>query len=164
MEYLTKLLKFTMRRAGIFTKSNTLENWIYILAYCTHVLNSRPLNLRLQDQLETMEVLTPNKLVFGSQIQSPSNTDIDISSVKLYKQLNILDQQLKSWKSIWYESYLQESKRFSKWKHPTSLLDVGDIVYITDHQNVETNFMSFGVIAEKLNPRTFVVKYIKKNL
>ena len=114
VESLHKLLKLTMRRAGIFTKSNTLENWIYILAYCTHVLNSRPLNLRLQDQLETMEVLTPNKLVFGSQIQSPSNTDIDISSAKLYKQLDILDQQLKSWKSIWYESYLQESKRFSK--------------------------------------------------
>ena len=162
VESLHKLLKLTMRRAGIFTKSNTLENWIYILAYCTHVLNSRPLNLRLQDQLETMEVLTPNKLVFGSQIQPPSNTDIDISSVKLYKQLNILDQQLRSWKSIWYESYLQESKRFSKWKHPTSSLDVGDIVYITDHQNVETNFMSFGEIAEKLTPRTFVVKYIKK--
>ena len=32
VESLHKLLKLTMRRARIFTKSNTLENWIYILA------------------------------------------------------------------------------------------------------------------------------------
>ena len=55
-----------------------------------------------------------------------------------------------------------ETKKWTKWKNPSTKVDVKDVVLILDHLNKETSFPALGTIEEKVSERTFKVSYVKK--
>ena len=126
-------------------------------------MNSRPINLEYASGLESLVILTPNKLMFGSK--SDLNNHInhgELEGIKLFESLHQLDKQIESWKRIYLDTYIQGARKFSKWQFSNGTLSKEDLVLIVDHINPETNHCSIGRVKEIKSDRTFLIEYVKK--
>ena len=155
-------LKRTLKRANIFNHSYKFHQIYHLCHFLTYNINSRPLNIRYANN--SLLVLNANKLLRGEcqGFANHSSLQINLDGNKRYKRLNELENQLNVWFSIWKNSYLENSKKITTWKEPSSQqLKLGSIVLIRDHTSKETGYFSFGEIIEVVSPRTFRVEYVK---
>ena len=158
-----KVLKATFRRAQIFKHRLNISDWEHVLASSEHLVNSRPINLKYASGLESLVILTPNKLMFGTK--SDLNNHInhsELEGIKLFESLHQLDKQIDSWKRIYLDTYIQGARKFSKWQFSNGTLSTEDLVLIVDHINPETNHCSIGRVKEALSNRTYLLEYVKK--
>ena len=87
---------------------------------------------------------------------------MDLGSKRLFQGLRKLETELQEWRTYWQHSYLQEMKKFNKFKQTKYPLKVGSVVLITDHLNKETGLPALGAVVEILSDRSFIVSYCKK--
>ena len=163
VESMHKVLKATFRRAQIFKHRLNISDWEHVLATSEHLVNSRPINLKYASGLESLVILTPNKLMFGTK--SDLNNHInhsELEGIKLFESLHQLDKQIDSWKRIYLDTYIQGARKFSKWQFSNGTLSTEDLVLIVDHINPETNHCSIGRVKEALSNRTYLLEYVKK--
>ena len=126
------------------------------------MLNNRPLSVKfIQENLLT---LTPNKLLYGQRRgEYPEDLTLDVQNNRLYQDLNKLEVSLEEWKKVWSKSYLEELQKFLTFKNSGRReLKLGSVVLISDHLNKTTKFPALGQVVEILSPRTFKLKYVKK--
>ena len=126
------------------------------------MLNNRPLSVKfIQENLLT---LTPNKLLYGQRHgEYPEDLTLDVQNNRLYQDLNKLEVSLEEWKKVWSKSYLEELQKFLTFKNSGRRgLKLGSVVLISDHLNKITKFPALGQVVEILSPRTFKLKYVKK--
>ena len=70
---------------------------------------------------------------------------------------------MEEWKKVWSKSYLEELQKFLTFKNSGRRgLKLGSVVLISDHLNKITKFPALGQVVEILSPRTFKLKYVKK--
>ena len=91
-----------------------------------------------------------------------SELSMDLGSKRLFQGLRKLETELQEWRTYWQHSYLQEMKKFNKFKQTKYPLKVGSVVLITDHLNKETGLPALGAVVEILSDRSFIVSYCKK--
>ena len=162
VESMHKILKLTFKRAGIFKRRLHISDWNYVLASAEQTLNSRPLNLKYMNGLEFSVVLTPNKLMYGSNGNGPGSPE-DLSKEKLYSILGNLDKDIAAWKRIYMDTYIQGARKFSKWLFSGESLKVGDVVLVSDHLNKDTGYPALGCVTGTRSERTFEIEYIKSS-
>ena len=161
VERLHRSLKQSLRRADIMYRTHDIGKWNFILAKIGQTLNDRPLNIRFVQ--ETFNVLTPNKLIFGSrQNYYPANIDLNLSGHRLYEQLDSLEKSVNHWRDLWTRTYLIEVSKYVTFKTKTRDLRVGDVVMISDHKNSASSTNTLGQIVEVLSERTMRLKYVQR--
>ena len=160
-ESLHRILRLNLKRSGLTKGSKySIPQWNYIASTMTHQINQRTLSLKYMN--ENLLSLTPAKMIFGMSQGSLEKMNLDLANRKLFQNLRRLEAELDEWKTLWHHTYLQEVKKFSKWCSEKNPLDVGSVVLITDHLNLETGQPALGVVKAKATDRTFTVSYCKK--
>ena len=129
VESMHKVLKATFRRAQIFKHRLDISDWEDVLANSEHLVNSRPINLGYASVLESLVILTPNKLMFGtkSDLNNPINHG-ELEGIKLFESLHQLDKQIESWRRTYLDTYIQGAREFSKWQFSNATLSTEDLV------------------------------------
>ena len=97
-------------------------------------MNNRPL-IYLYDDVN-QEVLTPNKLLFGRNLETNApNYDVKIES-DLSKRMKYTDTLLEQWWNRWHAEYLTELREYQKLKCKNQIVipHVGDIVLVGDEK------------------------------
>ena len=158
-ESLHRIISLIMKRTNIFKKSFSVSQWNFIVAKIQFALNSRVLNIRYENN--SLQSVTPINLVFGNRKELfPANLHMDLSGNKLFRNFESLEQELKAFRNLWFSTYGQSLKNWTKWKKSNSeQLKVGSIVLVLDKLNKETNFFVIGRIVEILSERTFKIEY-----
>ena len=161
IERLHRELKRTIKRSNLHHKTFETAEFIHLCHYFTYVINNRPLNLKYSHQ--TVTVLTSNKLVFGNKqnVFNPEKIDLNLEDNRLYRRLAELEDQLKAWRHLWRQSYLTQTKLFTKWQKKDDPLPINSVVLIKDHFNSENGYNSFGTIKDVISPRTYLLEYVK---
>ena len=161
IERLHRELKRTIKRSNLHHKTFEVSEFTHLCHYLTYVVNNRPLNLKYSHQ--TVTVLTSNKLVFGNRqnVFNPEKIDLNLEDNRLYRRLADLEDQLKNWRNLWRESYLTQTKLFTKWKKKDDPLPKNSVVLVTDHFNTENNYNTIATVNENISPRTYLLDYIK---
>ena len=106
-------------------------------------------------------------MVFGSQqnFYDQERLNLNLENIKLYDRLQKLESNLKAWFALWKNTYLQNTIKMTKWqKNDKMTLTPGSIVLIKDHFNSENGYNAIGEIESCISPRTFCVRYVKKQL
>ena len=158
-ESLHRIISLIMKRTNLFKKSFSVSQWNFIVAKIQFALNSRVLNIKYENS--SLQSVTPINLVFGNRKELfPANLHMDLSGNKLFRNFESLEQELKAFRNLWFSTYGQSLKNWTKWKKSNSdQLKVGSIVLVLDKLNKETNFFVIGRIVEILSERTFKIEY-----
>ena len=115
-----------------------------VLKGIENIVNKRPL-IYLYDDVN-QEILTPNKLLFGRNLEIVAPND-DIETEKdLSKRAKYTDNLLEHWWNRWHDEYLTELREYHKFKSGRRLVipQVGDIVLGKDK-----NVRSASVLMKK---------------
>ena len=102
-------------------------------------------------------------MVFGNR-QNVFNTekmDLNLEDNKLYRRLADLEDQLKVWRNLWRQSYLIQTKHFTKWQNKDDPLPEDSVVMITDHFNSENGYHTIATVKDNISPRTYILNYVK---
>ena len=158
-ESLHRVISLIMKRSNLFKKTFNISQWSFIVAKIQFTLNSRILNIKYEN--ETLKSLTPINLVFGNRKELfPGNLEINLSQNKLFRNFESLESELNAFKRLWFHTYGQSMKHWTKWKTSNSdQLKIGSVVLVLDKLNKETNFFVIGKIVEILSERTFKIEY-----
>ena len=161
IERLHRELKRTIKRSNLHHRTFKMSEFTHLCHYLTYIVNNRPLNLRYSHQ--TVTILNSNKLVFGNR-QNVFNTekmDLNLEDNKLYRRLADLEDQLKVWRNLWRQSYLIQTKQFTKWQNKDDPLPEDSVVMITDHFNSENGYNTIATVKDNISPRTYILNYVK---
>ena len=160
-EALHRVLRLNLKRSGLTKGSKySIPQWNYIASFMTYQINQRPLTIKYLN--ENLLSLSPSKMIFGMSEGYSSELSMDLGSKRLFQGLRKLETELQEWRTYWQHSYLQEMKKFNKFKQTKYPLKVGSVVLITDHLNKETGLPALGAVVEILSDRSFIVSYCKK--
>ena len=111
-----------------------------------------------------MCILTPAHLIFGSRKGIfPRNMELREES-RLFNSLAHLDRQILAFETVWFTTYGNELLKWTKFKHKSRSLAVGDVVFMLDKINTETKQPTLGIIKEVHSDRTFTIEYQKKTM
>jgi hypothetical protein len=113
---------------------------------------------------DSMCILTPAHLIFGSRKGVfPRNMELREES-RLFTSLANLDRQILAFETIWFTTYGNELLKWTKFKHKSRSLAVGDVVFMLDKINTETKQPTLGIIKEVHSDRTVTIEYNKKTM
>ena len=159
-ESLHRVLRLNMKRSRLSKQHRyTLAQWNYIASYLTFTVNQRPLSIVYQD--EVLKNLTPACLIHGKR-KVDTSTDLNLDNPRLFGSLQKLENELKTWNEMWAQAYLVEILNWTKWKRDENGLKKGSIVLITDHKCKESKLPALATVEEELSPRSYRVKYVKR--
>ena len=159
-ESLHRVLRLNMKRSRLSKQHRyTLAQWNYIASFMSFTVNQRPLSIVYQDQV--LRNLTPACLIYGRK-RVDTSTDLDIDNPRLFGSLQKLEDELKNWHQMWSQSYLTEILRWTKWKKDENQLKKGSICLVTDHKCKDSKLPAMAIVVEELSPRSFRLKYVKR--
>ena len=166
VESVVKLFKNALKRAGLMNKTHSLPQWQYIAMKCQKEINDRPLNINYIN--DRFEVCSPNFLMYGRSKMSMQQK-IDLGSLprggeKLFGRLAELDDNLKKFQDIWWNSYMLDSVKWLKWRNSGRKLKIDDCVYILDKTNPETKQNVLALVTEVKSDRTYKVEFVQKSM
>ena len=155
-ERLFGLMKKVFKSWNILRKAIPLLDFNFYVSQAEILLNQRP--LLLQELGEEQIILTPNDLVYGHQLQEETRSPT--SKHPLLDQYEILLTNTTTLRNLWMEAYVGKMRAWSKWKfNNTSDLQEGDLLLLPDRQ---TNHLGYGILVNKLSPRTLEIQVISK--
>ena len=161
-ESMVRCFKLCLRKSQMDHKTFTLPQWQYVISKIQFLVNSRPINLRFME--DSMCILTPAHLIFGSRKGVfPRNMELREES-RLFTSLANLDRQILAFETIWFTTYGNELLKWTKFKHKSRSLAVGDVVFMLDKINTETKQPTLGIIKEVHSDRTVTIEYNKKTM
>ena len=162
-ESMVRVFKLAMKKSGLDQKSFSLAQWQYVISKLQFLVNSRPLNAKYME--DNLCVLTPSHLVFGSRKGLfPRDMEVLEDDNRLFNKLSRLDKEIQAFEDVWFASYSNELRKWTKFKHKSRALEVGDAVLMLDRINKETKQPTLAIIKEVLSNRTYMVEYQKKSM
>ena len=132
-ERMIKSVKRCLKKVLLNARLN-YEELLTVLKEIESIVNNRPL-IYLYDDVN-QDILTPNKLVFGRNLETNApNYDVKIES-DLSKRKKYADTILGHWWNRWHVDYLTELREYQKLKCKNHNLvpRVGDIVLVGDEK------------------------------
>ena len=105
-----------------------------------NVINNRPLTFMSDDV--NQELLTPNKLLFGRNLETVAPNEKIENETRLTKRAKYMDTVIEHWWNRWHDEYLTELREHHKYKSKNSSLqpNVGDIVLIGDDKSKRSSW------------------------
>ena len=159
-ESMVKVFKLCLKKCGLDQKTFTLQQWIYVASKIEFLCNNRCLSIKYLDQ--TFVPLRPSDLVFGKRRGIfPRDFDLHDTESKLFSNLIILDKQLSDFENLYFNTYCIELKRWTKFKHKSKTLDIGDICWMLDRINKSTKHPTLCEVVSIHSERTYSVRYSK---
>ncbi|GFV76002.1 DUF5641 domain-containing protein [Trichonephila clavipes] len=125
-----KSVKFHLKRV-VGSINLTFEEFYTLLTQIEVVLNSRPLVRLVDNDIDSLNVLTPSHFLVGEEIIGPPET-VEESKLTLKGRWDIVQKlKLNFWKR-WQIDYLNSIQGRTKWKSGTSNIKIGDVVIIKE--------------------------------
>ena len=126
------------------------EELLTVIKEVENIINNRPLIYMYDDINE--QVLTPNKLLFGRNLEVTASSDEVIVEKDLSKREHYVNRLIEDWWKKWRDDYLVELREYQKHKiRKTSLYPhEGDIVLIAD-DNLKRNKWRMGKIIKLMS-------------
>ena len=130
-ERMIKSVKRCLKKVLINTRL-TYEELLTVIKEVENTVNNRPLVYMYDDVHQ--EVLTPNKLLFGRNLETSASTDEVVIERDLSRRAKYINTLLNQWWRRWSKDYLTELREHQKIVSKTNSIDpiVGDIVLIED--------------------------------
>lgn len=143
-----KTVKFHLRRV-IGETILTYEEMTTFLNKVEAVLNSRPL-APLSEDPSDLAALTPGHFLIGESLTSVPNPSFsEISEARLSKW-QLIQKRIEHFWKRWYFECIHRYHSISKWHHPSSEIEIGSMVLLTDERLPPTNWPLARVL--KLHP------------
>ena len=133
-ERMVKSVKRCLKKM-IFNARLTYEELLTVLKEIENVINNRPL-IYVYDDVN-QEILTPNKLLFGRNLETNANPNYELKIERdLSKRQKYTLTLLNQWWSRWHYDYLTELREYHKFssKKRNLVPTVGDIVLVYDEK------------------------------
>ncbi|GFW73543.1 DUF5641 domain-containing protein [Trichonephila clavipes] len=125
-----KSVKFHLRRV-MGSKNLTFEELYTLLTQIEVVLNSRPLFRLADNDIDSLNVLTPSHFLVGEEIKGSPET-VEESKLTLKGHWHIIQKlKLNFWRR-WQIDYLNSMQGKTRWKRGTSNIKLGDVVIIKE--------------------------------
>ena len=83
---------------------------------------------------------------------------------KLFGRLGKLEQNLKKFQNIFWDSYSLEMRKWLIWRNSGRKLKIDDVVYILDKKNGETRQNQLGLVKKICSNRTYNIEYVQKSM
>ncbi|GFX49596.1 DUF5641 domain-containing protein [Trichonephila clavipes] len=123
-------VKFHLKRV-VGSINLTFEEFYTLLTQIEAVLNSRPLVRLVDNDIESLDVLTPSHFLVGEEIIGPPET-VEESKLTLKGRWDIVQKlKLNFWKR-WQIDYLNSIQGRTKCESGTSNIKIGDVVIIKE--------------------------------
>ena len=117
----------------------TFEEFSTLLTQVEACLNSRPLT-PLDDD-DGIEALTPGHFLIGRPLQAlPDDSFAYADSISSLRRWKLCQTLLSHFWKRWSREYLTQLGRFTKWRHPTRNITVGDLVILRDDSPLPTKW------------------------
>ncbi|GFX96286.1 DUF5641 domain-containing protein [Trichonephila clavipes] len=125
-----KSVKFHLKRV-VGSINLTFEEFYTLLTQIEAVLNSRPLVRLVDNDIDSLNVLTPSHFLVGEEIIGPPET-VEESKLTLKGRWDRVQKlKLNFWKR-WQIDYLNSIQGRTKWKSGTPNIKIGDVVIINE--------------------------------
>ena len=153
-ERLVKMVKRCLKKS-LWNARVNYQDLITILIQIQNVLNNRPLTYVYDNEFG--DVLTPNKLIFGRNIDNEvtkRNPNLENVQTDLFNHKKRVQSNLRHFWSKWRHEYLTELREHNKVEKRTNSIipNVGDIVIIKDDIKKRYDWR-IGKIKELLSSR-----------
>ena len=130
------MIKSTKRclKKVLFNSKLNYEELLTVMKEIENVINNRPLTFMYDDV--NQELLTPNKLLFGRNLETVAPNDVIENESCLTKRAKYIQTVIEHWWNRWHDEYLIELREHHKHKSKNGLLhpNVGDVVLIGDEK------------------------------
>lgn len=147
-EAAVRSVKFHLKRV-IGDANLTFEELYTLLTQVEAILNSRPLVAMDNEDVDSINVLTPSHFLIGEILTSPAEKCFE-TNLSLRSRWDIVQKlKLHFWKR-WHLDYLNSLQTRKKWRTPKSNLKVNDIVILKE-ENVPPANWPLGKII-KIHP------------
>ncbi len=144
-EAAVKSMKTHLRRI-VGNVKLTFEELSTVLTQIEACLNSRPL-APLPDSDEGLDVLTPGHFLIGkSLVALPDSTVTCPDSLSLLRRWRLCQALIRHFWRRWSTEYVVHIGRYTKWRHPTRNIRVGDLVVLREDSAISTKWPLARVI------------------
>ena len=144
-EAAVKVMKTHLRRivGGVRL---TFEELTTVLTQIEACLNSRPLT-PLPDAEDGLAVLTPGHFLIGRPLEALPDPSSSPQSLPLHRRWHLCQSLVQHFWKRWSTEYLRLVMKFTKWKHPSRNVQVGDLVCLREDGLVPTTWPLARVVA-----------------
>ena len=126
-----KSMKIHLRRV-LGSVKLTFEELSTVVVQIEACLNSHPL-VPLPSDNDGIGALTPGHFLVGQPLEAlPDSSFIHANSLSLLKRWQLCQALISHFWKRWSTEYVTHLERFTKWRHPSRNLWVGDIVILCE--------------------------------
>ena len=138
-EAAVKSMKTHLRRV-LGNAKLTFEELSTVLVQIEACLNSRPL-VPLSSDDDGIGALTPGHFLVGRPLEAlPDSSFVHANSLSLLKRWQLCQALVRHFWKRWSTEYVTHLGRFTKWRHPSRNLRVGDIVILREDSALPTKW------------------------
>ena len=137
-EAAVKAMKSRLKRVIGETKLN-FEEFSTVLTQVEACLNSRPI-APLPCDGDTLEPLTPGHFLIGRPLEALPDPPASYRSISLLKRWHLCQNLIRHFWKRWVGEYIDITRRFTKWHHPSRNLQIGDIVLLQEDNLIPTKW------------------------
>ncbi|GFY06429.1 DUF5641 domain-containing protein [Trichonephila clavipes] len=125
-----KWVKFHLKRV-VGSINLTFEEFYTLLSQIEAALNSRPLVRLVDNDIDSLNVLTPSHFLVGEEIIGPPET-VEESKLTLKGRWDKVQKLKLNFWNRWQIDYLNSIQGRTKWKSGTSNIKIGDVIIIKE--------------------------------